>query len=143
MSVPAPSPLAAAPDEATTARAARFVALGALVCGVAVAAGAFGAHGLRSIVTAERLVTFETGARYAFYHGVALALVGVLVRLWPARARALVRAGLLIAAGVAVFSGSLFALVLLDVPALGAVTPLGGVLLLAGWGLLAATMVRR
>lgn len=127
---------------ASDASAARFVALGAVVAGVAVAAGAFGAHGLREIVAPERLATFETGARYAFYHGLALALVGVLVRLWPERAAPLRRAGVLFLAGTVVFAGSLFALVLLDLPMLGAVTPLGGVAMIVGWALVAWTMRR-
>lgn len=123
-------------------RSARFVALGAVVAGLAVAAGAFGAHGLRAMVAPERLATFETGARYAFYHGLALVLVGALVRLWPARTAALSRSGWLFLAGTVVFSGSLFALVLFDLPVLGAITPLGGVAMIVGWALLAWTMGR-
>ncbi|MBE2186664.1 MAG: DUF423 domain-containing protein [Rhodothermales bacterium] len=126
----------------TDRRAARLVALGALVVGAAVAAGAFGAHGLKAMVTPERLAVFETGARYAMYHGLALVLVGMLVRLWPERSSAFGRVAVLLGLGVAVFSGSLFALVLLDLPVLGAITPVGGVAMIAGWALLAWTMAR-
>lgn len=123
-------------------RSAHLVALGALVAGIAVATGAFGAHGLKTLVMPERVAVFETGAKYAMYHGLALAVVGMLVRLWPERQTMLVRAAALLGLGVAVFSGSLFALVLLDLPILGAVTPIGGVAMIAGWAVLAWTMAK-
>lgn len=122
--------------------AARIVALGALVAGVAVAAGAFGAHGLKGMVTPDRLAVFETGAKYAMYHGLALVAVGMLMRLWPEQASALARAAVLLGVGIAVFAGSLFALVLLDLPVLGAITPIGGVAMIVGWALVAWTMAK-
>lgn len=108
---------------------------GALAAALGVAAGAFGAHALQDMVPAERLATWRTGASYAQVHALALVLVGVLGTARPALRLGAV-AGLF-AAGLVLFSGSLFALVLLDAPWLGAVTPLGGVAWIAGWGLLA------
>lgn len=116
------------------ASSARLVVAGALIAGLAVAAGAFGAHGLRDAVTPERLATWSTGADYALAHGLATVLAGLLAALGVRRASF---AGWLFVGGTALFSGSLAFLVLLDVPAFGAVTPLGGVVFLAGWGLLA------
>lgn len=113
---------------------ARLVAAGAMIAGLGVAAGAFGAHGLQDAVTPERLATWATGADYALAHGLAAILAALLDALGVRHAA---RAGWLFAGGTALFSGSLAALVLLDVPAFGAVTPLGGVVFLAGWSLLA------
>lgn len=111
------------------------LAVGAVAAALGVAAGAFGAHALRDLVTPERLGTWRTGASYAQVHALALVLVGTLQTVRPA-----LRLGpvaLLFAAGLVLFSGSLFALVLLDVAWLGAVTPLGGVAFIGGWLLLA------
>jgi uncharacterized membrane protein YgdD (TMEM256/DUF423 family) len=117
-----------------------FFALGALAAGVAVALGAFGAHGLENRVTPERLQTFETGVRYHMYHALALLVVGwaaAQVPGWPVQA-----AGYLFLAGIILFSGSLYVLVLTDTPWLGAVTPLGGVAFIVAWGLLAWGVLR-
>ena len=98
---------------------------------VGVAAGAFGAHALADRVTPERLDVFETAVRYQLVHAMVLLIVAAAVRRWPGTAA--VWSGWLFVAGVIIFSGSLYLLVLLDVPVLGAVTPLGGLSLLAGW----------
>ena len=106
----------------------------------AVAAGAFGAHALKDRLPADLLAVFETGARYQMVHALALlfvASVGGAGGARPARA-----AGWLFVAGMVVFSGSLYALALTGVRAWGAVTPLGGVAFLAGWGLLAWAVAR-
>ena len=108
---------------------------GALAAALGVAAGAFGAHALQDAVTADRLATWRTGASYAQIHALALVLVGVLGAARPALRLGAVAALLL--AGLLLFSGSLFALVLLDQPWLGAITPLGGLSWIAAWGLLA------
>lgn len=112
-----------------------FLALGAALAGLGVALGAFGAHGLADRVVPERIGTFETGVRYHVYHALALLGIGLLALHRPAGA--LRAAGWLFVAGVALFSGSLYLLVLTDTPLLGAVTPFGGVAFIAGWGLLA------
>jgi uncharacterized membrane protein YgdD (TMEM256/DUF423 family) len=104
-----------------------LVAAGALNAAIAVAAGAFAAHGLRERLAPRALEIFETGARYQMYHALAMILAGVLV------ARGAATAGWLFQAGIVVFSGSLYALALSDVKVLGAITPLGGLAFLAGW----------
>lgn len=105
-----------------------WVTVGAILGFLGVAAGAFGAHALRDAVTVDRLAIFETAVRYQLVHALALVLAGML----GAR-----MAGWAFLGGVVVFSGSLYLLVLLDKRWLGAVTPIGGVLFLVGWGLLA------
>lgn len=119
--------------------AAGLVAAGALAAALGVAAGAFGAHALRDAVPAARLATWATGADYALAHGLAAVLAGLLAALGVPRATL---AGWLFVAGTALFAGSLWLLVLLDLPALGAVTPLGGVAFLAGWTMLGIGAVR-
>ena len=100
----------------------------------AVAAGAFGAHALGSRIDPKGLAAFEVGARYQMYHALALLAVAWVHTRWPGR---LVRAaGWLFIAGTAVFSGSLYLLVLLQMSLFGAITPLGGAALLAGWACL-------
>ncbi len=101
---------------------------GGLIGFVGVAAGAFGAHALKSVVTAARLETFEVAVRYQMYHALAVVLAGWL---------GAPRAAWCFVAGTAVFSGSLYLLVLTEQRWLGAVTPIGGLLLLGGWLLLA------
>lgn len=114
-------------------QARRIAAIGALVVGLSVALGAFGAHGLRSLVTPERVATWETGARYLAYHGLALLWLGLALHVGFGAERWLRRAAIGFGAGCVLFCGSLFALVLLDLPVLGAVAPLGGVAFMAGW----------
>lgn len=109
--------------------------LGALSACLAVGLGAFGAHALKARLSAELLVIFETGVRYQMYHSLALLAVGILGLLLPT-ARLGLCAGLFLA-GIVIFSGSLYTLALSGVRTWGAVTPLGGLCLLAGWLLLA------
>ena len=108
-----------------------FLALGAISAFVGVAAGAFGAHGLKSRLSAEMLAIFETGVRYQMYHAFALLFVA-----W-ASARfsgsLLTTAGWLFVVGTLLFSGSLYLLSLTETRWLGAITPLGGVAFLGGW----------
>jgi uncharacterized membrane protein YgdD (TMEM256/DUF423 family) len=108
-----------------------FAAVGAVSALLAVAAGAFGAHALRARLAPELVAAFETGVRYQMYHALALLLVAWAVTRWPVPAVRL--AGWLFVAGTIVFSGSLYALALTGVRALGAVTPVGGLCFLAGW----------
>ena len=109
--------------------ARRLLVAAAISGAIGVAAGAFGAHALREIVTPERIETWRTGASYHQLHAAMGVLAAVLGResLWARRA------AVLFLAGTVLFAGSLYALVLLDVPWLGAVTPLGGVAFIAGW----------
>ncbi len=103
--------------------------LGALSAGLAVAAGAFGAHGLKGRLTPEMLAIFETGARYQMYHA-----LGMLLAVYEDTSPA---AAWLFLAGTVLFSGSLYALSVTDVRWLGAITPLGGVCFILGWCVLA------
>ena len=106
----------------------RAMLLGAGVSGaLAVAVGAFGAHALAETVTPERLATWRTGSQYHLAHALAMGLVAALAR-WNTG-----WAGALFLAGTVLFCGSLYALVLLDLPVLGAVAPLGGGAFIAGW----------
>lgn len=111
-----------------------FLIFGALAAGLAVVAGAFGAHALENVVTAQRLQTFETAVRYQMYHALALLLVGWMLVQQPATS--LTWSAGLFAAGILIFSGSLYVLVLTDTPWLGAVTPIGGLAFIAGWSCL-------
>jgi uncharacterized membrane protein YgdD (TMEM256/DUF423 family) len=112
-----------------------FATLGALSGFIAVGAGAFGAHGLKARLTPDLLAVFDTGARYQMLHALALLAVAWAITRWPGRAA--LASGWCFVAGTVVFSGSLYLLALTGVRSLGAVTPFGGVLLLAGWLLLA------
>jgi len=109
--------------------------LGGLFGALAVVAGAFGAHGLRGRLSPDLLAVFETGARYQMYH--ALALLGVAILLERRPSAPLSAAGWCFAGGTLVFSGSLYLLALTGALWWGAVTPLGGVALIVGWGLVA------
>ena len=112
-----------------------FFAVGALAAGLAVMLGAFGAHALQRHVTPERLATFEVGVRYQMYHALALLAVAWAAAQWPGGLTT--GAGYCFLAGMLLFSGSLYLLVLTDTGWLGAVTPLGGLAFIAGWLLLA------
>jgi uncharacterized membrane protein YgdD (TMEM256/DUF423 family) len=117
-----------------------FVGLGAALALVAVALGAFGAHGLRPTLSAADMATFETAARYQMYHALGLLAVAWVYARWPGTLVAV--AGWLFVAGIIVFSGSLYTLVLTGQRWLGAVTPLGGLFFLVGWALIAWTAFR-
>jgi uncharacterized membrane protein YgdD (TMEM256/DUF423 family) len=120
-----------------------WIALGALNAAIAVAAGAFAAHGLRDRLATRALEVFETGARYQMYHAIALVLAGIIASVAGAGgARGAQLAGWLFQVGIVLFSGSLYALALTDARALGAVTPFGGLAFLAGWLWLAWTSWR-
>ena len=123
----------------------RILALGALLGALAVVLGAFGAHGLRSRVSPELLEIYETAVRYHFYHALALLAVGAWVDRGGSAASppGVGMAAWAFLAGVVIFSGSLYALVLTGARWLGAVTPIGGVAFIAGWLLLARAALAR
>jgi uncharacterized membrane protein YgdD (TMEM256/DUF423 family) len=108
-----------------------FFTIGALSAFVAVAAGAFGAHGLRGALPVDLLDVFETAARYQMYHALALLAVSWLASSHSGRLAT--SAGWLFVAGTILFSGSLYMLSLTGVRWLGAITPLGGLAFLGGW----------
>ena len=111
-----------------------FVTIGALLGGLAVVAGAFGAHGLKQHVTPDRLDIFHTGVEYQMYH--ALALLLLAWRTSKDASQLPVIASWCFIIGCIVFSGSLYLLVILGQPWLGAITPIGGVAFIVGWGCL-------
>jgi uncharacterized membrane protein YgdD (TMEM256/DUF423 family) len=114
--------------------------LGALFAFLAVAGGAFGAHALKNHLSPNDLSTFEIGVRYQMYHALGLFVVGWLVesgRSRPARV-----AGVLFCAGILVFCGSLYLLVLTGPRWLGAITPMGGVCFMVGWLFVAVAAFR-
>lgn len=117
-----------------------FFIAGALSAFMAVALGAFGAHGLRDRLAGDLLGIFETGVRYQMYHALGLIAVAWALSRWPGGMA--VWAGWLFIAGTALFSGSLYLLSLTGVRWLGAITPLGGLGFLAGWLVLAWSVWR-
>ncbi len=117
-----------------------FALLGCLFGVTAVAAGAFGAHALRDAIPAERLAVFETAARYQMYHALALLFVSIVAGFRPGGAASL--AGWFFCSGIVLFSGSLYLLALSGARSWGAVTPVGGVLFLAGWAALGWSLMR-
>jgi len=124
-----------------------FFAIGSLSAFVAVAAGAFGAHALKSRLTPDMLAVFEVGVRYQMYHALALVLLGLFAGRGPSPLPLEVPPGItpaawLFVAGIALFSGSLYALVLTGTRWLGAITPLGGVAFIVGWVLFARAALR-
>lgn len=117
-----------------------WFALGALAGGVAVALGAFGAHGLKSRLAPDLLAIFETGVRYHMFHALALLAVAWATTRWTSPW--LSGAGWLFAAGITIFSGSLYLLALTGARWWGAVTPIGGLALILGWLCLALGALR-
>ena len=113
-----------------------FFLIGAVSAFVGVAAGAFGAHGLKDRLSTDMLAVFETGVRYQMYHAFALFAAGWAAARWPG---SLTNAsGWFFVAGTIIFSGSLYVLSLTGLRWLGAITPIGGLAFLAGWLCLAA-----
>ena len=118
-----------------------FSVLGACFAGLAVAAGAFGAHSLKATLAPEMLEVFETGVRYQMYHAVGLVLAGSTAS--GSEMRWFRWAGWLFVAGILLFSGSLYVLALTGTRWLGAITPLGGAAFILGWGALARGVWKR
>lgn len=117
-----------------------WLAAGSLLGAAGVALGAFGAHGLRGRVDPDLVAVFETAARYQLIHALALLGVAWASERWPGAPAA--AAGWLFLSGVAVFSGSLYLMVLTGARWLGAITPLGGMALILGWCALALAALR-
>ncbi len=114
---------------------AAWVAAGAILALLGVAMGAAGTHALESRLDTDALDTLETAVRFQMYHSIALVVVGGLGYMWKSRAVS-VSCGLL-TFGVIVFCGSLYLIALADIGTFGAVAPVGGLSLMAGWGALA------
>jgi uncharacterized membrane protein YgdD (TMEM256/DUF423 family) len=119
-----------------------FLMIGSIFGFLGVAFGAFGAHALKSRLSSEMLVVFETGVRYQMYHTFAILIVAAAIgHLGDARLLGI--AGWFFVAGVVLFSGSLYALALTGTTALGIITPIGGLLFLIGWVCLAVFAATR
>lgn len=118
-----------------------FVALGALLCAAAVAAGAFGAHALKARLAPDLLAVYRTAVEYHFSHALGLVLVGIVASRM-ADATFATASGWVMLAGIALFSGSLYLLALTGTRWLGAVTPLGGLAFMVAWVLLAVAALR-
>jgi uncharacterized membrane protein YgdD (TMEM256/DUF423 family) len=114
-----------------TLNAALMIGLGALTLASGVAAGAFGAHGLKRMLGADMLAVWQTAAHYQLIHGLGLLLIAALAQHLDQRLAGW-SAGLMLA-GVVIFSGSLYVMTLSGLRGLGAVTPVGGVLLIVSW----------
>ena len=103
--------------------------------------GAFGVHALRGRMAPDLLLAYQTGTQYQFYHSLGLLIVAVLLARFPERS-GFVWAGWLMLIGIVLFSGSLYMLSLTGIRALGAITPIGGLLFIIAWAILAVTAFR-
>ena len=117
-----------------------FLSVGALLGGIAVALGAFGAHGLKKIVEPETVNTFQTGVQYQMYHALALVAVAIVFEKFPNKMMSW--AGISFCIGILLFSGSLYLLTILKatgkvgLEGVGIITPFGGLFFIVGWLLL-------
>jgi len=124
-----------------TTGARLFLAAGGVAALAAVALGAFGAHALKTRLSAEMLTVWHTGVEYHIYHALGLLAVGLVAQQLPGSAL-LKWSGWAMLAGIVLFSGSLYALALSGERWLGAITPVGGVTFLVAWALLVAAVLR-
>lgn len=124
-----------------------FLGLGTFLAGLGVILGAFGAHGLKKLVGSETVNTYQTGVQYQMYHAFALLIVGVLYE--RLQSNLLNYAGAFFIAGIVLFSGSLYLLASLKamnkvgLSGLGVITPVGGVLFIAGWVFLLIAVLKK
>lgn len=109
-----------------------FLFISSLMMALTVSLGAFGAHGLKSIISPEMMKVYHTGIDYSFYNTLGLFLISILMHLKPNSKKIIISAWLLFI-GTIIFSFSLYALVLLNLPILGAITPIGGTLIIIAW----------
>ncbi|HXH31020.1 MAG TPA: DUF423 domain-containing protein [Bacteriovoracaceae bacterium] len=120
--------------------ARRALVLGSIFLALAVLIGAFGAHGLKSMVTAEKLVTFETGVRYHFYHGFGIVFLALLKQQFPELRVGVSFYGFL--TGILLFSFNCYLYVLTGEKIFAILVPVGGVMFLLGWVMLAVSALR-
>lgn len=124
-----------------------FLIIGTLLAGMAVALGAFGAHGLQKIVDDKTVEVYKTGVQYQMYHALALLLVGILAS--KMETSLINYSGFLFIAGIVFFSGSLYliasfkAMNKLVPPTIGILTPTGGMFFIAGWILLLFALLKK
>lgn len=123
-----------------------FIIIASFLGALAVALGAFGAHGLKNYATPAMINTFETAVKYQFYHVFALSITGILYAYYPSPL--LVMTGKFFIVGMSIFSGSLYLLTLFSILGqnqfkwLGAITPMGGLLLIVAWILMGISLLR-
>lgn len=125
-----------------TLTAKLFILIGALAGAAGVALGAFGAHALKARLAPDQLAVWQTAVQYHFWHALALVAIGIVISVALPGSTTLRWAGWLMVAGLVLFSGSLYVLVLSGARWLGAVTPLGGTAWIAAWLLLAWAVLR-
>ncbi|HEX2628349.1 MAG TPA: DUF423 domain-containing protein [Chitinophagaceae bacterium] len=124
-----------------------FLTAGAILGGLAIALGAFGAHGLEKVTTDEKILhSFQTGVQYQMYHALALLAVGVLFEKFPVKW--MQWAGNAFIIGTLLFSGSLYLLTFLKIQGsstsiVGPITPLGGIVFILGWACLVIAVTKR
>jgi uncharacterized membrane protein YgdD (TMEM256/DUF423 family) len=126
------------PQQKENNRMQRYITIGAVFALLAVAIGAFGAHGLKDHLSPDELDVYKTGVQYHMFHALAILLVAGLNERLSSKKAALWAARLFVV-GIVLFSGSLYALAISGIDILGAITPLGGVAYLAGWTCLAVS----
>lgn len=112
-----------------------FLILGALNTLLCIALGAFGAHGLKRVLSADMLAVYHTGVQYHFYHAFGIIIIGLLLLHFP-KSRLIPISGWLMMVGIILFSFSLYVLSVTGMRGLGMITPFGGVSFLTAWGLL-------
>jgi uncharacterized membrane protein YgdD (TMEM256/DUF423 family) len=110
----------------------RYIQIGAITAMLSVALGAFGAHLLEDRLTADALDIYDTAVQYQMFHAVGILIIALLLDRLPSQKLAIWAARLLLT-GIVVFSGSLYVLAISGIKVLGAITPIGGVLFIAGW----------
>lgn len=123
----------------------KITAMAAILGMIAIILGAFGAHALKKVLTIEELGTFETGVKYQMYHALFLLFIGLTPFLTDKTKKGI---SVLTAAGVALFSGSIYILATrnisgIDIKAFGIVTPIGGLLLISAWFWLFLSLIRK
>ncbi|HEU4469554.1 MAG TPA: DUF423 domain-containing protein [Flavisolibacter sp.] len=124
-----------------------FLIVGTILAGLAVALGAFGAHGLKKLANEETVGIYQTGVQYQMYHALALLAIGLLAERFSGNA--IGYAGFLFMGGITLFSGSLYLIASLKAmnkeisPVIGIMTPIGGLLFIAGWIVLLVALIRK
>ena len=113
-----------------------FISVGSLNAALSVILGAFAAHSLKSTISSEALNTFQTGVQYHFYHSLGLIIVGVVIQT-TRTSISLSASGWSMLIGIVLFSGSLYTISLTGLGSIGIITPMGGVLFILSWVLLA------
>lgn len=124
-----------------TKNSKKFIFIASVMMALAVALGAFGAHGLKKIVSEEMLKVYNTGVQYHFYNTFGLFVLSFLLIL-KNDSKILLRASWILLIGMIIFSFSLYLLVILNMPILGAITPIGGTMLIISWLMIAYSFIK-